>query len=218
MPLLAPGVRCDDGEMSAKVDLKRTLDMYRARRGEFRLLDVPPMRYLMIDGHGDPNTSPQYADALAALYPVAYALKFASRDAGRDYVVPPLEGLWCADDMDAFTRTRDKNRWRWTMLILIPDWLDDTAVDAAVARAAAKRPARIHDVRADELHEGTSIQTLHIGQFDDEGPVLATMHDDVIPAHGMRLSGTHHEIYLSDPRRTAPERLRTILRQPVVPA
>ena len=94
--------------MAAKVDLKRTLDSYRARQGEFRVLEVPPLPYLMVDGHGDPNTSQEYADALAALYPMAYKLKFASKSAGRDYVVPPLEALWWAEDMDAFTRARDK--------------------------------------------------------------------------------------------------------------
>lgn len=204
--------------MPDKVDLTREIDAYRACRGEFRVVDVPPLRYLSIDGSGDPNTSDRYRETLETLYPVAYAAKFASKAAGRDYVVPPLEGLWWADDMAAFTTARDKSRWHWTMLLLLPDWLDDAAVDDAIARAARKEPPRLAELRVLELREGTSVQTLHVGSFDDEAPVLARMHHEIIPGLGMRMTGVHHEIYLSDPRRTAPERLRTILRQPVVPA
>jgi hypothetical protein len=180
-------------------------------------VDVPDMHYLMIDGHGDPNTSPGYAEALKALYPVAYKLKFASkRDLGRDYVVPPLEGLWWAEDMDSFTTARDKSRWDWTMMIMTPDWVDRQMFAAAVEQAGARdRPARLGDLRLELLSEGRSVQTLHVGSFDDEADVLARLHHDVIPGNGLRMVGKHHEIYLSDPRRTAPEKLRTILRQPV---
>lgn len=203
--------------MAAKLDVKKTFDSYRARSGEFRILEVPELSYLMIDGHGDPNTSEAYADALAALYPVAYALKFASkRELGRDYVVPPLEGLWWADDMAAFTSARDKSRWSWTMMLLVPDWIEADLVGDALAAVAAKgAPLRLGDLRFESLTEGLSVQTLHVGTYDDEGPVLDHLHAEVIPAAGMEPTGKHHEIYLSDPRRTAPERLRTILRQPV---
>lgn len=206
-----------DRAVTAKVDLKKTLDAYQAQRGRFRVVDVPDQQYLMVDGHGDPNTTPAYAQALAALYPVAYALKFASRrDLGRDHVVMPLEGLWWADDMETFTTARDKSRWDWTMMIMVPDWVGPEMVDAAVERAGAKdRPVRLADVRFETLSEGLCVQTLHVGSFDDEAPVLARMHEEVVPAHGLRMVGKHHEIYLGDPRRTAPERLRTILRQPV---
>lgn len=203
-----------------KLDLTKSLDGYRARTGEFRLIDLPQSRYLAIDGHGDPNTTPQYAEALETLYPVAYALKFASkRELDRDYVVPPLEGLWWADEMDAFTTARDKSRWDWTMLILIPDWIDDAVVDAAVAIVRAKKaPPRLDDLRILRLTEGLCMQTLHIGSFDDEAPLLERLHDEVIPEQGLRLAGLHHEIYLSDARRVAPEKRRTILRQPVSPS
>lgn len=205
--------------MTEKVDFK-SLDAYQARVGEVRTLDVPPLQYLAIDGHGDPNSSEEYAGALAALYPVAYTLKFASRrELGRDYVVMPLEGLWWADDMAAFTVARDKSRWSWTLLIMTPDWVDDAMRARAVARVAAKGdpPQRLVDLRLQRLAEGRCVQTLHVGPYDDEGPVLARLHDEVLPAQGLRPTGRHHEIYLSDPRRTAPERLRTILRQPVAP-
>lgn len=203
--------------MADKVDLKRTLDSYRASVGSFRVLDVPEMHYLMVDGAGDPNTSPAYVEAVASLYPVAYTMKFASkRELHRDYVVPPLEGLWWADDMAAFTTARDKSRWQWTMMILVPSWLDRRMFEAAVDQVASTRPApRLGDVRLESLVEGTCVQTLHRGSFDDEATVLARMHDEFVPSRGLRLTGRHHEIYLSDPRRTAPDRLRTILRQPV---
>ena len=202
--------------MDGKIDLRRTVDGYRARVGEFRVLEIPARRYLMIDGRGDPNT-PAFAEAVETLYPVAYSLKFASRTAtGRDYVVPPLEGLWWADDMDTFTIARDKSRWRWTLLNLVPDWLTADDVGAAVARVATRRrPARLADLRTDIMIEGRCVQTLYVGPFDDEAAVLDRMHHEFIPTHGLRLTGRHHEIYLSDFRRVAPGKRRTVLRQPV---
>lgn len=202
--------------MNDKLDFRATLDGYRAKRGEFRLVDMPDQRYLMVDGKGDPNTAPAYTRALGALYPVAYSLKFASKALGRDYVVPPLEGLWWASDMTAFTSARDKARWSWTMMLLVPDWLGTEAFDAALEKVRSKSsPPGLSDVRLETLSEGLCMQTLHIGSFDDEAGVLAHMHDELIPGRGLRMTGKHHEVYLSDPRRTAPARLRTILRQPV---
>src|SRR5690606_10003888 len=204
------------GAVSDKIDLKKQLDCYAATRSEFRILEVPPANYLMIDGEGDPNT-PVFAEATESLYPLAYTIKFASkRELGRDYVVPPLEGLWWADDMAAFTARRDKSRWSWTLLIMQPEWIDASLVDAARRTVEAKgAPTGLHDLRLATLDEGLCVQTLHVGSFDDEAPVLARLHDEFIPANGLRMTGRHHEIYLSDPRRTAPEKLRTILRQPV---
>ena len=204
--------------MDGKLDLRRKLDGYRARVGEFRLLDVPAHRYLMIDGEGDPN-APAFAEAVETLYPVAYSLKFASKDdAGRDYVVPPLEGLWWADDMTTFTVARDKSQWRWTLLSLVPYWLADRDCAAAVDRVGARRrPARLADLGWGMLAEGRCVQTLHVGSFDDEAAVLDRMHHEFIPGHGLRMTGRHHEIYLSDFRRVAPPKRRTILRQPVAP-
>ncbi|MFI6424546.1 GyrI-like domain-containing protein [Promicromonospora sp. NPDC050880] len=202
--------------MADKVDLKKSLDGYRAQQGRFRLLDVPDQQYLMVDGHGDPNT-PVLAEAVEALYPVAYALKFASRrDLGRDFVVMPLEGLWWARDMNSFTVARDKSRWDWTLMILQPDWIRADAFGAAVEHVRARSgPARLDDVRLAPLSEGRCVQTLHVGSFDDEAAVLARMHDEFVPGNGLRPTGRHHEIYLSDFRRVPPERRRTILRQPV---
>jgi hypothetical protein len=203
-----------------KVDFKKTLDTYRAERGKFRLVDVPDTQYLMIDGHGDPNTSPAFTEAIEALYPVAYKLKFASKRAlDRDYVVPPLEGLWWADDMDVFTAARDKSRWDWTLMLMVPSWLGRDMFTTAVRQAGAKsRPTRVDDVRLETLSEGRCVQTLHVGSFDDEAEVLERLHHEFIPGEGLRRTGKHHEIYLSDFRRVAPEKQRTILRQPVATA
>lgn len=204
-----------------KIDLKRELADYRAGRGDFAVVEIPERTYLMIDGHGDPNTSADYAAAVAALYPVAYKLKFASaRTLGRDYVVMPLEALWSADDMTAFTTVRDKSRWDWTVMILVPDWIGPDLVAAAIEQVASGKepPPVLRRLRCETLAEGTCVQTLHVGPYDDEAAALARMHDEVIPDRGFRMTGRHHEIYLSDPRRTAPPRLRTILRQPVAPA
>lgn len=205
--------------MTAKIDFKTAVDAYRARSGEFRLFEVPEHRYLMIDGHGDPNTAPAFAEAIETLYPVAYTLKFASRkDLDRDYVVPPLEGLWWADDMAAFTSARDKNRWDWTLMLLVPDWIDGDRVETAIGAVRGKKSlARLDDLRFEALAEGSVVQTLHVGSFDAEAEVLARLHDEILPDRGLRPTGRHHEIYLSDFRRVAPERRRTILRQPVTP-
>jgi hypothetical protein len=201
-----------------KIDFKKTLGSYHARSGQFSTVEVPPLQFLMIDGHGDPNTSAEYTDALQALYPVAYNLKFASKALGRDFTVMPLEGLWWADDPAAFTTARDKSQWSWTLMIMQPDWITEELFDAAVAKVGAKdAPRSLGALRLETLNEGRCVQTLHLGPFDAEGPTLARLHDEIIPARGLRMRGTHHEIYLSDLRRTAPSRLRTILRQPVEP-
>jgi hypothetical protein len=209
-----------DREARVKTDFKRTLDGYQARHGEFRVLDVPPLRYLMVDGHGDPNTATEYADAVGTLYPVAYKLKFASKlELGRDYVVPPLEALWWAPDLEVFTSARDKSQWSWTTMLMVPDWIGDDIFDETVAEVAGKnRPASLDRLRIETLREGPCVQTLHVGPYDEEASVLADLHQSFIPEAGLRMTGKHHEIYLSDVRKVAPSRLRTILRQPVEPA
>lgn len=201
-----------------KIDFKRELDCYRAKHQQFRLVEVPTLQYLMIDGHGDPNTSQDYRDAISALYPVAYKLKFASKlELGRDYTVMPLEGLWWAEDMDAFTTSRDKSQWDFTLMIMQPDWITQALFSAAMQEVAVKRsPASLAKIRLATLDEGKSVHTLHIGSFDDEADVLANMHHEFIPGNNLRMTGKHHEIYFSDVRRVPPDKLRTLLRQPVV--
>jgi hypothetical protein len=203
-----------------KTDFKKLVPTYTAPRGTFQVVTVPAMQFLMVDGHGDPNTAPAYRDALTTIYPVAYTLKFASkRELGRDYAVMPLEALWWSADMAAFTTARDKSRWDWTLMIMVPDWT--TAEHVHDARRAVERkggaPA-LDALRLETFDEGLAVQTLHVGSYDDEAPVLEAMHEDFIPAQSLRMTGKHHEVYLSDPRRTAADRLRTILRQPVARA
>ena len=201
-----------------KVNFKKTLKyLYSPSATDFSVVDVPGMQFLMIDGHGDPNTAKSYTEAVASLYAVAYKIKFTSKgNLGRDYTVPPLEGLWWADAMGAFSVNRDKDSWDWTMMIMQPDWIRTEAFQAAVADVRKKKdlPA-LPIIRMEYYHEGPSAQILHIGSYDDEGPVLLKMHQDFIPRNGYRVSGKHHELYLSDPRKVAPEKLKTILRQPV---
>lgn len=180
-------------------DLKnehRTL--YAPSAKDFTLVDVPPLNYLMVDGEGDPNTAPAYREAVEALYRASYG---ARKAAGRKHVVAPLEGLWWADDLSVFT-ARDKGAWQWTMMIAQPDFVTPDMVDLSV-------------VRFERFEEGRCAQILHVGSYDDEAPTLARLHDEWLPANGLRERGKHHEIYLGDPRKTAPEKLRTVLRQPV---
>jgi len=202
-----------------KIDFKKTLPSYTAKQGRFDIIDIPPMRYLMIDGDGGPN-SESYARALKALYPVAYTLKFTSKATlDKDYVVPPLEALWWADDMDAFTTRYDQSKWLWTAMLMTPDWITHALFDAALHSVSIKsNPDDLNNIRHETLSEGTCVQTLHLGPYSEEGPVLQEMHTQFIPAHGLTLRGKHHEIYFNDYRRTAPAKLRTLLRQPVAPA
>lgn len=202
-----------------KYDIKRDPGYcYRARNTTWELVEVPRQHFIAIDGHGDPNTSSEYAAAVEALFSVAYTIKFASKNSlDRDFVVGPLEGLWWADDPNVFL-TRDKDTWDWRLLIAQPEWITETLIEEGRRTALAKKglPA-IDEVRHHLLEEGTSAQMLHIGSYDDEGPALYQLHHEYLPENGLRPAGLHHEIYLSDARRTEPAKLRTILRQPVRP-
>ncbi len=200
----------------SKIDFKTEYKSLYAAGRDFALVEVPPLPYLMFDGHGDPNTAPEYAQAVEALYSLSYTLKFMSKHSyGRDYVVGPLEGLWWAADMNTFI-TREKSKWSWTMMILQPDWITAAHVQAAKGEVLMKKGLPgLERARLAKFDEGLCAQVLHIGSYDDEGPVLARLHKDWLPAHGLAENGHHHEIYLGDPRKTPPERLRTLLRQPV---
>jgi hypothetical protein len=197
-------------------DVKKEMkNLYAPRNTGWAIVDVPAMAYLAVDGQGDPNTAQAYRDAVEALYTVAYTLRFADRE--RPFVVAPLEGLWWADDPSVFA-SRDKGAWKWSMLIGLPPWITPDMVGEAKGKALAKKKlAAIERVRLTHLHEGTSAQLLHVGSYDDEGPKLAELHGEFLAAQGLELNGHHHEIYLSDARRTEPAKLKTILRQPVKP-
>lgn len=200
-----------------KFDVKKAhKELYSPGSKDFSMVEVPPVRYLAVDGHGNPGTATQYVEAVEALYSCAYGVKFESKKVlDRDFVVPPLEGLWWAADMAAFT-TGDKDTWDWTMMISQPDWITPELIAATVEKVAAKKELPgLARLRVLDLHEGLCVQILHRGPYDDEAPTLARLHDQYMPEHGLAFNGQHHEIYLSDPRRAAPEKLKTILRQPV---
>jgi hypothetical protein len=205
-----------DNAMSSALDYKKELKhLYRPSAKAYAVVDVPPMNFLMIDGHGDPNTAQEYQEAVEALYAVAYALKFTSKkEKGMDYVVPPLEGLWWAENMETFT-TEDKSAWDWTMMIMQPEWVTRDMFEKALKQVEKKKdlPA-LSKLRLEAYHEGLSVQILHIGPYDAEAPTIAGMHA-FAAENGYQLAGKHHEIYLGDPRRVAPEKLKTVLRQPV---
>ena len=214
---MGSGTPCYNRLMT-KIDYKKELDSYQAKNHELRIVEVPKLQYLMVDGHGDPNTSQEFKDAILALYPVAYKLKFASKqDLGKDYVVMPLEGLWWADDMATFTTARDKSKWDFTLIIMTPDWVTQDMFRQAVAKVAEKAdtPVSLGKVRLETLDEGLCVQTLHVGSFDDEAEILDEIHDDFIPNNGYKMTGKHHEIYFSDFRKVSSDKLRTILRQPI---
>jgi len=194
---------------------KERKDLYAPKPGDFEIVEVPPLGFLMIDGHGDPNTSTAYREAIEALYAVSYSVRAVTQTRlGKLHTVGPLEGLWSADDPEVF-RTRDKGAWDWTMMIAQPHWITPELVDEALAAVRKKRLPSLDLIRFERYAEGRSVQILHVGPYDDEARTLDRLHHEFLPANGLTLKGRHHEIYLSDARKTEPARLKTILRQPV---
>ena len=199
-----------------KLDLKKTLKhLYSPSAKEVVQVDVPTLRFLMIGGEGDPNTSARYANAVEALFTVSYTAKFMMKKgpSAMDYGVMPLEGLWWADDLSAFARN-DRSRWKWTMMIMQPDFVPVDLLHAAMADVRKRKnlPA-LEELRVEDFTEGRCAQVLHIGPFSEEGPAIQRVHSFINSTSG--LTGKHHEIYLSDIRRADPSRWRTIIRQPM---
>jgi hypothetical protein len=201
-----------------KIDFKKQLkELYGAKVGKPVTLKVPKMNYLMIDGHGDPNTSQEYIDAIQTLYPVAYSLKFMSKkELGKDFTVMPLEGLWWTENMADF-QVDDKSNWLWTAMIMQPDFITEQMFKTAVKQVAEKKkPALIDKIRFASYDEDRSAQVMYIGPYSGEGPTIMELHE-FIKQNGGKLVETnkhHHEIYFSDPRRVDPSKLKTIIRQP----
>ena len=199
-----------------KLDLKKVRrELFTAPVNRFVPIEVPAIPYLMVDGHGDPNTSAAYRSAVGSLYATAYTIKFACKAKGQDFVVPPLEGLWSAPDPESFSARR-KDEWYWTMMIMVPDFVDGEAFEAARPRVRETLGAIPESLRLERLEEGLCLQAMHVGSYDDEGPLLAQLHNEVMPSARYAFAGRHHEVYLSDPRKVPPEKLRTLLRQPVM--
>lgn len=200
-----------------KVDIKKEFEpFYKTSAQEVVLVDVPQMNFLMVDGAGNPNISADFGDAVEALFSLSYTLKFMIKkgDMAIDYGVMPLEGLWWADDMDDFA-SGDKDNWQWTVMIMQPGFITHARVAEAIAQIEKKKtlPA-LPKVYFESWREGKAAQTLHIGPFSEEGPTIERVHR-FIQESGLDRTGKHHEIYLSDIRRAAPQKWKTIIRQPV---
>ncbi len=202
--------------MKTKVDLKKDFKhLYLPSAKDVTQVDVPAFQFLMIDGEGDPNTSARYAEAVEALFSVSYTAKFMVKKGAQqiDYAVMPLEGLWWSDDMSAFI-TNDRSKWRWTMMIMQPHFLEPPVIHAAIAAVKLKKalPA-VDSLKLETFAEGSCAQILHVGPFSEEGPTIQRVHDFI--AARAALSGKHHEIYLSDIRRADPRKWKTVIRQPM---
>jgi hypothetical protein len=198
-----------------KIDLKKELkNLYNPSSKEVTVVDVPAMNFLLINGEGAP-TSAQYSEAIEALFSVSYTLKFmVKKDRGIDYQVMPLEGLWWVEDMTRFSANR-KEEWKWTALIMQPKYVATEDVEKAIEQVKKKKnPAALPKVRFESFKEGPASQIMYVGPFSAEGPTIAKIHA-YIQDSGHELSGKHHEIYLNNPATTAPEKLKTILRQPM---
>lgn len=200
-----------------KVDYKKALKhFYKPAARKVGLVEVPQMNFLMVDGKGNPNTSKAFSDAVETLYPLSYTLKFMVKngDTGMDYVVPPLEALWWAEDMSAFT-SGNKDEWLWTLMIMQPEFVSAGMVERARQTVARKKnPPALSLIRFESFNEGRAAQTMHIGPFSEEGPTIEAVHS-FVRENGGELTGKHHEIYLSDMRRAAPEKWKTVIRQPM---
>lgn len=201
----------------AKVDLKKEFKhLYNPSSKEVLVIDVPEMSFLMVDGVGNPNTAQEYKDAVEALYAVSYALKFMVKkgESDIDYGVMPLEGLWWADDMSQFS-VDNKNIWKWTSMIMQPEYVTKGIIDRAIEQARKKKqlPA-LPKLRFEGFYEGLAIQIMHLGPYSAEGPTIERLHN-FINENGYELTGKHHEIYLTDPQRSAPDKMKTVIRQPV---
>jgi hypothetical protein len=204
-----------------KLDLKKeNKELYNPSSKEVSIVDVPEMNFLTIDGKGDPNTSKEYIDAIEALFPVSFKAKFISEKVNsQDYVVMPLEGLWWVENMENFS-TEDKSGWKWTAMIRQPDFITEDIIKKALKEVENKKnPPALSKIKFESLHEGLSAQILHTGPYSEEGPIVEKLHN-FIEEKGYKFDGSrpgekHHEIYISDVRKTKPEKLKTVIRQPI---
>jgi hypothetical protein len=197
-------------------DLKARLkELYLPTTKDFVFVDVPEMQFAMIDGAGNPDGEP-FRHAVKWLFSAIYPIKrIAKERMGRDFVEPPLEGLWWADDMNDFV-VGNKDRLRWRLMIVTADWVDDAMFEQAVATARERLDEVPSSLRLERFDEGTCVQIMHIGDYREAAAAIARkLHHEFLPQHNLRPNGHHHEIYLSDPNRVAPEKMRTVIRQPV---
>lgn len=205
----------------SKIDFKKeNKDLYSPSAKEVGIVEVPEMTFLMIDGQGDPNTSQDYQASIEALFSASYKVKFLSeKKNSQDYVVLPLEGLWWTENMEDFS-IEDKSGWKWTAMIRQPDFITQDLVKEAMVEVGKKKNLPpLSRMRFESLYEGLSTQIMYIGPYSQEGPTIEKLHKFIkelgYEFEGSRPGEKHHEIYLSDIRRTAPDKLKTIIRQPI---
>ncbi len=188
--------------------------LYLPPSDEFVLVDVPEMRFVAIDGNGA-NDRESLETAVKWLFTTIYPTKqIAKERMGRNFVEPPLESLWWADDMQDFVCGR-REMMNWRMMIVTPDWMTQAMLDEGIAQASARFGKPPAEIRFEAYHEGLSVQIMHIGPHKEESAIVERLHREYLPAHGLTPHGAHHEIYLNDPKRVAPEKCKTVLRQPV---
>ncbi len=200
-----------------KINFKKEYKpLYSASSKKVAIADVPKMNFLMIDGKGDPNISKEFQKAIEALFSLSYTLKFLIKksELAIDYGVMPLEGLWWTGDMSKFS-IENKEDWKWTLMIMQPEFVEEKLIAEAMEQLKKKKnlPA-LFKVRFETFSEGKVAQIMHIGPFSEEGPTIEKLHD-FIKDNGYKLYGKHHEIYLSDIRKAAPKKWKTIIRQPI---
>ena len=200
-----------------KVDLKKELKhLYQPSAKEVVIVQVPKQQFIMIDGQGDPNISKEFREAVEALFSTAYSLKFMVKkgETGIDYGVMPLEGLWWSEDVTTFS-VENKSDWKWTLMIMQPEFVTRELFAIALQQVKKKKSLdALSKLRLEAFAEGKAAQILYVGPFSEEGPTIENIHS-YIKQNGYRASGKHHEIYLSDITKTAPDKLKTIIRQPV---
>lgn len=192
--------------------------LFASKAGKPEMVEVPPFKYLMVDGQGDPNTAKEFEEKIGLIYGLAYTIKFImkkDKDHPFEFKVPPFSGLWCAEDMNAFVQEGRKHEWTWTLMILMPDQVTQEIFEKGKAELVKKKnPPYADDARFEIYDEGKCAQILHLGPYSQEGPTIKTLHD-FLQDQGYTFNGRHHEIYIGDPRKSKPEKLKTIIRQPV---
>ena len=200
--------------MKKELTRRQLEQLYLPPADDFTMVDVPDMPFFMLGGEGAQDRGP-LEEAVQWLFTVIHPIKQEARKRmGRSFVEPPLECLWWADDMADFAAGR-KDKLKWRMMIPGPEWATQEMFAEAVAQAEKKRGKAPKSLRLDRYHEGESVQIMHVGPNEEELATLARLHSEFLPTRELIPNGPHHEIYLNDPKRTAPEKRKTVLRQPV---
>ncbi len=197
-----------------KIDLKKTVKAAFTGRKQPEIVTIPPMKYVAVSGDGNPNSSEQFEQAVGVIYGMAYTMKFEAKKLEKDFVVPPMEGQWWSEDMDDFMEAK-KDNWKWKVMVALPDFIDRDAFEKAREILKKKKnPPLLERAELEEMEDGPSVQVQYVGPYAEEAATIAAMHH-FAEVQGYRLRGFHREVSLSDPRRTDPDKLKTIIRHPV---